>query len=140
MVLCWTTPRSFYVLAGLGWGWGAGIVLLSHEIFAHLLQVLLPVANGTLLDYTLEFLCSGGVQETFIFCCHHADQVKDHLRYANLFEPPHEKTNNLHTRKQKAQISFVVTARLFSSFVFTTGIIQFLFFLNPKFPASNHLL
>ena len=51
-------------------------------IFKPLFQVLLSVANGTLLDYTLEFLCSGGVQETFIFCCHHADQVKEHLRFA----------------------------------------------------------
>lgn len=49
-------------------------------------RVLLPVANGTLLDYTLEFLCSGGVQETFIFCCHHADQVKEHLRTSRWME------------------------------------------------------
>ena len=80
---------------------GLWCLVPPHEMFAHLLQVLLPVANGTLLDYTLEFLCSGGVQETFIFCCHHANQVKDHLRYAILFEPPHGKTYNLHTRKQR---------------------------------------
>ena len=42
--------------------------------------------------------------------------------------------------KTKAQISFAVTAKLFavtakliSAFVFATGIVQFLFFLNPKF-------
>ena len=56
----------------------------------------------------------------------------------------HEKTNNLHRRKQKAQISFavtMVTAKLFSAFVFATWIVQFLFFLNPRlFPASSHLL
>ena len=39
-----------------------------------------------------------------------------------------------------AQISFTVTAKLISAFVFTTRIVQFLYFLNPKFPASSHLL
>ena len=38
------------------------------------------------------------------------------------------------------QISFAVTAKLISAFVFATRIVQFLFFLNPKFQASNHLL
>ena len=32
-----------------------------------------------------------------------------------------------------------VTAKLISAFVFTTQTVQFLFFLNPKFPASSHL-
>ena len=35
--------------------------------------------------------------------------------------------------KTKAQISFGVTAKLISAFVFATWIVQFLFFLNPKF-------
>ena len=42
--------------------------------------------------------------------------------------------------KTKAQISFAVTAKLFSTVVFATRIVQFLFFLNPKFPASSNLL
>ena len=48
--------------------------------------------------------------------------------------------------KTKAQISFavasrfVVTAKLISAIVFATRIVQFLYFLNPKFPASNHLM
>ena len=42
--------------------------------------------------------------------------------------------------KTKAQISFAVTAKLISAFVFATRIVQFLFFLNPKFRASSHLL
>ena len=42
--------------------------------------------------------------------------------------------------KTKAQISFAVTAKLISAFVFTTRIVQFLFFLNPKFQASSPLL
>ena len=38
------------------------------------------------------------------------------------------------------QISFAVTAKLISAFVFATRIVQSLYFLNPKFQASNHLL
>ena len=38
-----------------------------------------------------------------------------------------------------AQISCAVTVKLISAFVFVTRIVQFLFFLNPKFPASSHL-
>ena len=39
--------------------------------------------------------------------------------------------------KTKAQISFAVTAKLISAFVFATRIVQFLFYLNPKFQASS---
>ena len=51
--------------------------------------------------------------------------------YAIEYEPPHGKTNNLHNAK---------TAKLISAFVFATRMVQFLFYLNPKFPASNLLL
>ena len=56
------------------------------------------------------------------------------------FEPVHEKTNNLHYAKTKTQISFAVTAKLISAFVFATRIVHFLFFLNPKCQASSPLL
>ena len=42
--------------------------------------------------------------------------------------------------KAKTQISFAVTAKLISAFVFATWIVQSLFFLNPKFQASSNLL
>ena len=41
--------------------------------------------------------------------------------------------------KTKPQISFAVTANLISAFVFTTQILQSLYFLNPRFQASSHL-
>ena len=56
-----------------------------------------------------------------------------------LFELPHWKTNNLYANT-KAQISFAVTAKLISAFVFATRIVQFLNFINPKFPVSIYLL
>ncbi|XP_052280601.1 translation initiation factor eIF-2B subunit epsilon-like [Dreissena polymorpha] len=43
-------------------------------------RALFPVANSALLDYALEFLCSGGVQEIFVVCCHLAGQVREHLK------------------------------------------------------------
>ena len=42
--------------------------------------------------------------------------------------------------ENKAQISFAVTAKLISAFVFATRIVQSLYFLNPKFQASSHLV
>ena len=51
-----------------------------------------------------------------------------------------EKTGFLHMRKTKTQISFAVTAKLISAFVFATRIVQSLYFLNLKFQASSYLL
>ena len=42
--------------------------------------------------------------------------------------------------KTKTQISFAVTAKLISVFVFATRIVQSLPFLNTKFQASSHRL
>ena len=42
--------------------------------------------------------------------------------------------------KTKTQITFAVSAKLISAFVFATRIVQSLYFLNPKFQASSHLL
>ena len=42
--------------------------------------------------------------------------------------------------EKQTQTSFAVTAKVISAFVFATRIVQFLYFLNPKIQASNHLL
>lgn len=42
-------------------------------------RVILPLVNTPLIDYTLEFLISSGVQEIFVFCCAHAEQIKNHI-------------------------------------------------------------
>ena len=55
-------------------------------------------------------------------------------------EPRHQKTVFLAYAKTKTQISFTVTAKLISAFVFTTRIVQSLFYLNLKFQVSSHLL
>ena len=60
--------------------------------------------------------------------------------FQNLFEPRREKTGFFAHAKTKTQISFAVTAKLISAFVFATRIVQFLPFLNTKFQVSSHLL
>ena len=57
-----------------------------------------------------------------------------------LFETRREKTGFLHMCKTKTQISFAVTAKLISAFVFATQIVQSLNFLYNKFQASSHLV
>ena len=42
--------------------------------------------------------------------------------------------------ENKAQVSFAVTAKLISAFVFATRIVHFLFFIKPKFHASSFFL
>jgi len=42
-------------------------------------RALLPLVNIPLLDYTIEFLASAGVEEIFVFCCSHAKQIQNHL-------------------------------------------------------------
>ena len=41
--------------------------------------------------------------------------------------------------KTKTQISFAVTAKLISIFVFPTWIVQYFFYLNPKFQVTSYI-
>ncbi|CAH0560261.1 unnamed protein product [Brassicogethes aeneus] len=42
-------------------------------------HALLPLVNKPIIDYTLEFLSLGGIEETFLFCCTHIDAIKQHI-------------------------------------------------------------
>ena len=44
-------------------------------------QCLLPLANTPIIEYTLEFLASSGVQDVFLYTGAHADQVEDYIKY-----------------------------------------------------------
>ena len=55
-------------------------------------------------------------------------------------EPRYEKNRLFAYAKTKTQISFAVTAKLISAFVFATRIVQSLYFLNTIFQASSHLV
>ena len=69
----------------------------------------------------LVFLCGGSFLNI----------VSTGITAAVIHELCHEKTGFLPMRKQKEQIA--VTAHLISAFVFATRIVQFLFYLYPKF-------
>ncbi|KAG0628658.1 hypothetical protein M758_1G043500 [Ceratodon purpureus] len=51
-------------------------------------KVLLPLVNVPLIDYTLEWLATAGVEECFVFCCAHANQVRNHLTKAKWKSQP----------------------------------------------------
>ena len=53
-----------------------------------------------------------------------ASTIPETKPYALYNDPRREKTGFLHLRKQKTQISFAVTAKLISTFVFVTWIVQ----------------
>ena len=56
-------------------------------------------------------------------------------------EPHREKIGYLPMRKpRRRSASRLLTAKLISTFVFATGKVQSLFFLNTKFQVSSHLL
>ncbi|CAA2978766.1 translation initiation factor eIF-2B subunit epsilon [Olea europaea subsp. europaea] len=51
-------------------------------------KVLLPLVNVPMIDYTLAWLESAGVEEVFVFCCAHSKQVIDYLKNSKWFGQP----------------------------------------------------
>ncbi|EOD10984.1 hypothetical protein EMIHUDRAFT_459808 [Emiliania huxleyi CCMP1516] len=47
-------------------------------------KALMPLVNVPMIEYTLEFLAASGVQEIFVFCCAHAEQVISYVRDSQL--------------------------------------------------------
>ncbi|KAF2272152.1 translation initiation factor eIF-2B subunit epsilon [Westerdykella ornata] len=50
-------------------------------------RCLLPLANIPLIEYTFEFLQNAGVEEVFVYCGAHKDQVEDYIK-ASKWNPP----------------------------------------------------
>ncbi|KAF9453228.1 nucleotide-diphospho-sugar transferase [Macrolepiota fuliginosa MF-IS2] len=50
-------------------------------------RCLLPICNAPLLDWTLESLALAGVQEVFVICRSHADQVKEAIKESKWSKP-----------------------------------------------------
>lgn len=50
-------------------------------------RALLPLVNRPLIDYTVEFLAVSGVEEIFVYCCAHSDQLKEHLAQSRWNKP-----------------------------------------------------
>ena len=53
---------------------------------------------------------------------------------------PHSKIGNNEPRYENRLFAYAITAKLISAFVFATRMVQSLYYLNPKFQASRHLL
>ncbi|XP_077241071.1 uncharacterized protein LOC143881706 [Tasmannia lanceolata] len=51
-------------------------------------KVLLPLVNVPMIDYTLAWLESAGVEEVFVFCCAHSKQVIDYLGNSHWMSQP----------------------------------------------------
>ncbi|KAG7456943.1 hypothetical protein MATL_G00241280 [Megalops atlanticus] len=60
-------------------------------------RALLPLANVAMIDYTLEFLTSTGVQETFVFCCWMSNKIKEHLLKSKWCRPTSPNTVHIIT-------------------------------------------
>ncbi|XP_067219528.1 translation initiation factor eIF-2B subunit epsilon [Chanodichthys erythropterus] len=60
-------------------------------------RALLPLANVSMIDYTLEFLTSTGVQETFVFCCWMSSKIKEHLQKSKWCRPTSPNTVHIIT-------------------------------------------
>ena len=43
------------------------------------MQCLLPLANTPLIEYTFEFLANAGVEEVFVYCGAHKEQVEEYI-------------------------------------------------------------
>ncbi|PRP87586.1 hypothetical protein PROFUN_04613 [Planoprotostelium fungivorum] len=50
-------------------------------------RCLLPLMNIPLIEYTLEFLASVGVQQIFILCCAHADKIQQYISNSRWSRP-----------------------------------------------------
>ncbi|KAL1837580.1 hypothetical protein VTJ49DRAFT_3640 [Mycothermus thermophilus] len=50
-------------------------------------RCLLPLVNVPVIEYTLEFLASNGVQEVFIYCGSHHQNIEDYIRGSTRWDP-----------------------------------------------------
>ena len=67
-------------------------------------KVLLPLLNLPMIDYALEFLVSGGVQELFIFCCSHSAAITEHVNASRLLK-----------RSASCQVRVIVSRECYSA-------------------------
>jgi len=42
-------------------------------------RALLPLANKVLIDYTIEYLLEEGIHEIVVFCCSHAEKIREYV-------------------------------------------------------------
>ena len=128
------------------------VISFIHHIEERPLQFpVFPYLENLLLWYVYKHLDKKNTNNPSIDICTRSEQCIRAFRSAFFSSPyieyciKHEMSRVVRNQrsayaKTKTQISFAVTAKLISAFVFATRIVQSLFFLNPKFQASSHLL
>ncbi|CAM8898425.1 unnamed protein product [Rhodiola kirilowii] len=62
-------------------------------------KVLLPLVNVPMINYTLAWLESAGVEEVFVFCCAHSRQVIDYLESSEWMSQPNFTVSTIESRK-----------------------------------------
>ena len=90
------------------------------------------------LGYLTQVIISYEIYETNLWLVYFTIyEIITSVRFCLSYEPRCEKTASA---KTKTQISFAVTTKLISAFVFAIRIVQSLYYVNLKFQASSHLL
>ncbi|XP_071692880.1 translation initiation factor eIF2B subunit epsilon-like [Rutidosis leptorrhynchoides] len=51
-------------------------------------KVLLPIVNTPMIDYTLTWLESAGVEKVFVFCCSHSKKIIEYLKESEWVKKP----------------------------------------------------
>jgi translation initiation factor eIF-2B subunit epsilon len=51
-------------------------------------KCLLPLANTPLIEYTFEFLANAGVEDVFLYCGAHTEQVEEYIKSVVLVISP----------------------------------------------------
>lgn len=76
--------------------------------FSFLLKVLLPLVNAPMIDYTLAWLESAGVEEVFVFCCAHSEQVIDYLENSEWRSQPNLSARTVESLENSEHPNFSV--------------------------------
>ncbi|KFK36401.1 hypothetical protein AALP_AA4G119500 [Arabis alpina] len=62
-------------------------------------KVLLPLVNVPMIDYTLAWLESAGIEEVFVFCCAHSLQVIEYLENSDWYSHPNLSVRTIESHK-----------------------------------------
>ncbi|TQD70650.1 hypothetical protein C1H46_043820 [Malus baccata] len=83
-----------------------------------LARVLLPLVNVPMINYTLAWLESAGVEEVFVFCCAHSKQVIDYLESSEWFAQPNFTVTTIESHNS---VSAGDALRIHGDFVLISG-------------------
>ncbi|KAJ2385670.1 translation initiation factor eIF-2B epsilon subunit, GEF, partial [Coemansia sp. RSA 2603] len=90
-------------------------------------RCLLPLCNVPMIEYTLEFLASSGVNETLVVCKSHAEAIKSYIKqskWARAHSPMKVKTKVVQQSRTVGEaLREIDDAPFRSDFILCTGIV-----------------